>query len=699
MDLPAHLLNRISTPVWVVDAAAERLVWANEAALDLWGLDPKEADLPMPLERLLAPAVMARLATPMRDPTRLSKRIIVAWPISPVEPEAVTVASVEEFQSDELRSFFIVTENQTKAMSADIFSSDLTYGDVKVSSFSLNKKFLQSNASAERFYKDGCADFDGRFSEPGEGDVVIEELREGGVAERVTERRDRGSSSVWHKIVATLEHDAETDMPVIVLREMDVTDVMETLTELRQERDAAMAASERKTEFLAVMSHEIRTPMTGVLGLAETDMPVIVLREMDVTDVMETLTELRQERDAAMAASERKTEFLAVMSHEIRTPMTGVLGLAEILHSRIEEPPLKSLAATLQEAGKALLHVTDQVLDLTRIERGRLDLEDAELRPFDFVEAIEGMFQATSALKSLEFSVEAGEGTNLPRTGDRHRILQIINNLVSNAIKFTEKGAVTVELEAPADGPLTISVRDTGVGLSEEEQKRLFRPFAQASVGTSRAFGGSGLGLYIVHDLVTQMNGTITLESAEGKGTIVEVTLPLPLAEAESAAREEAGADAQASNRGLRALIVDDNGVNRQVLQLILQSLDLEVTAAATSDDALRIFERREFDIVMLDIAMPCMSGTVLLRRLRDLEEEQGRVPALMVSVTAHTMDHEVRAYREVGFDGHVAKPLKIEVIKDLIGTFIDDQRERLSERPGARTVRPLRRGRRQGNF
>ncbi|MEL6311946.1 MAG: ATP-binding protein, partial [Pseudomonadota bacterium] len=376
-------------------------------------------------------------------------------------------------------------------------------GEVKVSAFTLNRKFLRANASAERFYKDTCADFDGRFSESGEGAVVIEELREHGVAERVTERRLPSVGSVWHKIVATLEHDAETDMPIIFLR------------------------------------------------------------EMDVTDVMETLTELRRERDAAMAASERKTEFLAVMSHEIRTPMTGVLGLAEILHSRIEEPPLKSLAATLQEAGKALLHVTDQVLDLTRIERGRLDLEDAELRPFDFVDSIEGMFKATCALKSLDFSVEAGEGTNLPRTGDRHRILQIINNLVSNAIKFTEKGSVTVALEAPSDGPLTITVQDTGVGLSEEEQKRLFRPFAQASAGTSRAFGGSGLGLYIVHDLVSQMNGSVSLESAEGKGTIVEVNLPLPLVEPKAAVTEVASADAEAPSRVLRALIVDDNGVNR----------------------------------------------------------------------------------------------------------------------------------------
>ncbi|MEL7139194.1 MAG: ATP-binding protein, partial [Pseudomonadota bacterium] len=528
-----------------------------------------------------------------------------------------------------------VTENPNNTMSAETFSSELSTGDIKVSAFSLNKDFLRANASAERFYGAECGSFDGRFSEPEEGSVVIDELREEGVAERVTERRSFEDGSTWQKIVATLEHDADTDMPVVVLR------------------------------------------------------------EMDVTDVMQTLMDLRSERDSAMAASERKTEFLAVMSHEIRTPMTGVLGLAEILHSRLEEPSLKSLAATLQEAGKALLHVTDQVLDLTRIERGRLDLENAELRPFDFVEAIEGMYAATTKLKALEFSVEAGEGTNLPRIGDRHRILQIVHNLVSNAVKFTEKGSVCVDLEAPANGPLTITVRDTGVGLSEDEQKRLFQPFAQASPSTCRTFGGSGLGLYIVHDLVSQMRGSISLQSAEGVGTTVQITLPLPLVEVEDAGGEVTAIDRQDASRELTALIVDDNGVNRQVLQLILQSLELKVTAAASSDEALQAFERREFDIVMLDIAMPCMPGTVLLRRLREIEEDAGRKPALMVSVTAHTMDHEVRAYREVGFDAHVAKPLRIEVIKELISGFID------SKQPDSarRRVRPFRRGRRQGNY
>ncbi|MEM7496515.1 MAG: ATP-binding protein [Pseudomonadota bacterium] len=612
MDLPAHLLTGLTTPVWVVDASVERLVWANHAAYRLWDLDPETTALPIRLDTVFVAGEHQRFSSVLRDPTRLSKRLNVTW-LGPARAGALTIASVEEFEADSRKSFFIITENVNETMQHDVFNGMPESTRLKVSTFSVDGQFIECNHAAELFFGMGGHRFERHFSEGEEAEVVLAELRQDGVSERITRGGSAGTGTVWHKLVATLEEDASSGDTVVVLR------------------------------------------------------------ETDITEVMQTLTELKDERDAAVAASDRKTHFLAVMSHEIRTPMTGVLGLSEILHSRIEEPSLKSLAATLQEAGKALLHVTDQVLDLTRIESGRLDLNDAELRPFDFIEPIEKMYASTVAMKSLAFEVLAGEGTNIPRIGDRHRILQIAHNLLSNAIKFTEKGRIELRLEAPANGPLTMTVSDTGVGLTGEEQARLFQPFTQASPAIEREFGGSGLGLYIVNDLVTQMKGTVSLESAPGVGTTVTITLPLPVVE-NASEQERAPEDAAAFvTPGLKALIVDDNGVNRQVLQLILQSLDLEVVAAASAEEALMAHGTRDFDLVMLDIAMPGMPGTVLMQRLREIEAGFGRAPSRMISVTAHTMEHEVRAYREMGFDAHVAKPLKIEAIKEVIGAFFGE--------------------------
>ena len=251
----------------------------------------------------------------------------------------------------------------------------------------------------------------------------------------------------------------------------------------------------------------------------------------DSTEELAVTERLQEALANAEAASRSKSIFLANMSHEIRTPLNGVLGLAEVLSLQIRDPEQSRMIATIRRSGETLLSVLNTILDMSKIEAGRIELERMPLRLVDILQQVEAVYSVLAGEKGLDFEVIASAGADLPRIGDPHRIQQILGNLLSNAIKFSATGGVTLTVSCRPGRPVVFAVTDTGIGMTADQCARVFTSFEQADESISRRFGGTGLGLSIVRELVHLMGGTIDLESEPGAGTTVRVTLPLPPAE------------------------------------------------------------------------------------------------------------------------------------------------------------------------
>ena len=253
----------------------------------------------------------------------------------------------------------------------------------------------------------------------------------------------------------------------------------------------------------------------------------IVCAMADITEELETARSLEAARDRAEAASLTKSQFLANMSHEIRTPLNGVLGMAELLEDALEDEQARSMASTIRESGATLLSVLNDVLDMSKIEAGKMQIETAPFAPDEIVKRITALHAGAAREKGLAFSAD-GPGADAPaRLGDLHRILQMVHNLLGNAIKFTESGSVSLRVSADPGAPLVITVQDTGIGMTGEQASRLFAEFEQGDGSVARRFGGTGLGMAITKALVDQMRGEITFDTAIGRGTCVSVSLPL----------------------------------------------------------------------------------------------------------------------------------------------------------------------------
>jgi signal transduction histidine kinase/DNA-binding response OmpR family regulator len=377
-------------------------------------------------------------------------------------------------------------------------------------------------------------------------------------------------------------------------------------------------------------------------------------------------------RTEAEAANKAKSTFLATMSHEIRTPMNGVLGMVDVLERQGLNKVQRRTVSTIRESGQALLHIIDDVLDFSKIEAGHLELEAT---PFSLSGLIEGAldtFRPQAVAKGLALDAEIEAGSDDALLGDPTRVRQIVFNLLSNALKFTERGGVRVRAATAALGGgrtrATLAVSDTGIGLDVEECARLFRPFAQADTSTTRRFGGTGLGLSIVRRLAQLMDGDVTVESEPGAGSTFTVTLTLQAAPADSTfkllLRPAARTSMKAATRpgdGPRVLVVDDHPVNREVLVLQLKLLGIAADSAANGVDALAAWVPGRYAVVLADIHMPQMDGHELARRLRAVEAERRSTRTPIVAVTANAMKGEEARCLAVGMDACLVKPVSIE--------------------------------------
>jgi CheY-like chemotaxis protein/HPt (histidine-containing phosphotransfer) domain-containing protein len=392
-------------------------------------------------------------------------------------------------------------------------------------------------------------------------------------------------------------------------------------------------------------------------------------------------------RAEAEAANHAKSTFLATMSHEIRTPMNGVLGMVEVLERQGLNEAQRRIVATIRESGQALQHIIDDVLDISKIEAGRLELEATPFSLSRLLKATLDTFQPQVSTKGLTLHAEIDTGSQDTLVGDPTRVRQILFNLLGNAIKFTERGGVRVRAGTmPLGGGstrATLAVTDTGIGMSGEQLARLFQPFVQADSSTTRQFGGTGLGLSIVRRLTQAMGGDVAVESAPGVGTTFTVTLTLHAAPSDSPFRTPlrpvAISSAYAASllgEGLRVLVVDDHPVNREVLVLQLKLLGVEADSVEIGVDALAAWVPGRYAAVLTDIHMPLMDGHELVRQLRAGEAEHDGTRTPIVAVSANAMKGEEERCLAAGMDAYLVKPMSIERLRATLQRWLPIQEE-----------------------
>ncbi|HJV42632.1 PAS domain S-box protein [Caulobacter sp.] len=355
---------------------------------------------------------------------------------------------------------------------------------------------------------------------------------------------------------------------------------------------------------------------------------------------------------AAQAASEAKAQFLANMSHEIRTPMNGVLGVMHVLKRELPAGDSANLLGEALAAGQMLSTLLDDVIDISRIEAGRLELNREPVDPADVVRGVARLLAGQATHKGLRLELDIAGDLGWVET-DATRLRQALFNLIGNAVKFTLKGSVTVRARKIAGGErLVFDVVDTGVGVPFEAQERLFERFQQADASTTRRFGGSGLGLAISRKLARMLGGDITFQSAPGQGSTFTLTIAAPATRA-PAATAEAPENLLA---GLRILVVEDNPTNQLVARRILEQLGAAVSVADDGASGVAAARDEAFDLILMDVQMPGMDGLEAARRIRALPGEAGRAP--IIALTANVMAHQRAAYRAAGMDGVAAKPI-----------------------------------------
>ena len=388
---------------------------------------------------------------------------------------------------------------------------------------------------------------------------------------------------------------------------------------------------------------------------------VLALDEMDLAqdELNKEMYVRKTAEEGAYAASKAKSEFLAVMSHEIRTPLNGILGTAQILRNSPLGPEEAECVATIDACGQSLLVVLNDILDLSKIEAGRLVVENI---PFELRKTIERVVHLQyGAAEEKGLRIKLNLAPELPNwvLGDPARLSQVILNLTSNAVKFTEVGTIEVKV-SNRDNRICFTVRDTGIGISTEALSRLFQPFEQAEASTSRRFGGTGLGLSISQRLVGLMGGTLSVESQVGVGSVFMFDLSLPVTED----RQVTEKNTTSLTPPVLTLVVDDNRVNQRVAQKLLEKQGFRALCASSGMEGLELLDKYpEIELVLMDIQMPELDGRETTRRIR----ASSKYPKLhIVGLSAGAMAEEKQMSIDAGMNAYLSKPFKVHEIIDI---------------------------------
>ncbi len=540
---------------------------------------------------------------------------------------------------------------KTLARSEDFQRSLFAAAQVAVMSIDLGGRFSSFNPYAEQLSGYGAAEMIGQRNLAKL--LLLTEVRE--VAEHLGAALGETIPADARLIPALLELGLQTHAWTLVRKDGERVPILLATSAMRDDREEIIG-------YLCVA-----TDLTRIKLLED------ALRASEIA-----------EREANLA----KGEFLAAMSHEIRTPMIGVTGMLEVLSHEALDPEQLRMVRVIQQSAQSLLRILGDILDFSKIDAGRLELSLATISLQRLLRATVGSFTAAASSKGLVLDYEIDARVAPAHVGDPLRIRQILSNFLSNALKFTEEGKVTAAVESQgtdADGEhVCLRITDTGIGVSAEQQERLFRPFSQAEGSTTRRFGGTGLGLVISKQLAEIMGGTVSMESAGGAGTTLRLLLTLPLGDpAELGPDDELPADIdvfqpRASPDVLRAeaerslvLLVDDHPTNRLV---VARQLALAGYACETAEDGQEALERwrsGRYALVLSDIHMPRMDGYQLARALRAEELRDGRSRTPVIALTAAALKSEAERCLAAGMDDYLSKPVSIRQLADCLGRWL----------------------------
>ena len=388
-----------------------------------------------------------------------------------------------------------------------------------------------------------------------------------------------------------------------------------------------------------------------------------LLAKLEANDrsLRETMGALVTARDQADSANVAKSQFLANMSHEIRTPLNGVLAMADVMSRGELDDRQRERLGIIRESGELLLAVLNDVLDLSKIEAGKLELNPADFNLSDLADACRKVYGVMAQEKGLRFDLTIEADAAGAWKGDRDRMRQIVGNLLSNAIKFTVEGAVAARFSLSPGGALRLTVADTGVGIASDKLPTLFDKFVQADNSTTRQFGGTGLGLAICRELAQLMGGQIIARSAPGEGSTFTVDLPLARGVEVLPDTLTVGEAEENEGRPLRILAAEDNLTNQKVLRAVLDPLDIDLTITSDGAAAVEAWRTGGFDLILMDIQMPVMDGVEATQAIRAEERQRGAPRIPILALTANAMTFQVEQYLAVGMDGHVSKPIELQ--------------------------------------
>lgn len=439
--------------------------------------------------------------------------------------------------------------------------------------------------------------------------------------------------------------------------------------------DVAIAEEENIEELKALRQTREAGEIARLRRLIEHEREV--MNELRAREV-EQSEKMRKAKDAADLANAAKSAFLAVISHEIRTPMTGVMGMVRLLLDSNLTKTQHEYAQTIQDSGDAMLALLNDILDFEKIESDKLELEPVDFDLQRIINGVVTLMSGHAAAKGIYLRAEVDPG--LPRyvVGDPVRLRQVLLNLTGNSIKFTGQGGVTLRVEIvgqPVDNmhALKFSVEDTGIGISPEAQKNLFNPFSQADKSITRKFGGTGLGLTISQRLINAMGGRIEIDSVEGKGSTFFFKLEMREGRADRAERDAASPVEEMPGKKMQVLVVEDNEINQRLVKEFIHRLGHHTILASSGEEALEIIAGNRFDLILMDINLPGMTGMGTTKAIRALPD---RVKAAMpvIALSGNIREEDIRNCYAANMNGHLAKPVDPRRLKDVITKVIENR-------------------------
>jgi len=381
-----------------------------------------------------------------------------------------------------------------------------------------------------------------------------------------------------------------------------------------------------------------------------------------LTDVTAHLEAVRREaaaRQAAEAANQAKTDFIANMSHEIRTPLNGVLGMAQIMAGDALKAVQRQRLDVITQSGHELLTVLDGILDVCEADAGKLQLEARRFDLPSWLHSVTAPFAARAAQKRLGFATDCHPSAAGAWRGDAAKLAKVLEQLLSNALKFTERGRVDVRVRSDLDR-IVFEVVDTGAGIAPDKQDMIFDTFTQADSSATRRFGGTGLGLALCRRYAALMGGEVSVASVPGAGSTFTFSVPLQTIEAAPALETDPASD---DPRPLRVLAADDNRTNQLIVRALLEPLDVELTLVGDGRQAVEAYQRSAFDLILMDIQMPEMDGVAATRAIRQAEARGQRARTPILAVTANVLREQVESYLAAGMDAVVAKPIDVSAL------------------------------------